>query len=74
MAYTVTRNILDTKDNNRFYEAGDTFPREGLSVSEGRLKQLLELGVIVSTDGIEPVAEPAEKPKRGRKKSESEEG
>lgn len=74
MTYTVTKNILDTKDNNRFYEAGDTFPREGVSMSEGRLKQLLGLGVIVSTDGVEPIAEPAEKPKRSRKKAESEEG
>ncbi|MFU2205251.1 hypothetical protein [Streptococcus pluranimalium] len=48
MAYIVTRNIIDTKDNRRFYEEGDTFPREGLNVSDNRIKELLGKGVIES--------------------------
>lgn len=68
MAYIVTRNILDTKDNDRLYTAGETYPRADLEVSASRIKSLLELGVIVS-DGND---EEADKPKRGRKKSEPE--
>lgn len=57
MAYKVTRNILDSKDNLYFYEAGETFPREGLVVSDNRLKALLELGVIASDTPSQEVKE-----------------
>lgn len=46
MAYIVTKNIVDTKDNNRFYETGDTFPREGFEVSQDRLAELIGKGVL----------------------------
>lgn len=46
MAYIVTKNIIDTKDNNRFYEAGDTFPREGFEVSKDRIAELIGKGVL----------------------------
>lgn len=52
MAYIVTKNIIDTKDNNRFYEAGDFYPRQYLDVSDARIKTLLKKGVIES-DGSE---------------------
>lgn len=52
MAYTVTRNILDSKDNDRLYLAGETYPRTGLEVSDSRIKELLKKGAIVS-DGSE---------------------
>ncbi|HEL1740175.1 TPA: hypothetical protein TXT54_000759 [Streptococcus suis] len=52
MAYIVTRNILDSKDNNRLYEAGETYPRPDLTVSDNRIKELLGKGAIVS-DGAE---------------------
>lgn len=52
MAYTVTRNILDTKDNDRLYLAGETYPRADLEVSDSRIKELLKKGAIIS-DGAE---------------------
>lgn len=50
MAYIVTRNIIDTKDNNRFYEEGDLYPRPDFSVSDSRISELLGKGVIVQED------------------------
>lgn len=69
MAYIVTRNIIDTKDNNRFYETGDTFPRKGFEVSKDRLTELIGKGVLSAkgeetpapTEEVTP-AEEAEKP------------
>lgn len=60
MAYIVTKNIIDTKDNNRFYEAGDTFPREGFEVSKDRIAELIGKGVL-SAKGEETPA-PAQTP------------
>lgn len=60
MAYIVTKNIIDTKDNNRFYEAGDTFPREGFEVSKDRIAELIGKGVL-GVKGEETPA-PAETP------------
>lgn len=53
MAYIVTKNIIDTKDNNRFYEEGDHYPRANFSVSGARIAELIEKGVIVA-EGKEP--------------------
>lgn len=71
MTYIVTRNIIDTKDNNRFYETGDTFPRKGFEVSKDRLAELIGKGVLSAkgeetpapapTEGVAP-AEETEKP------------
>lgn len=52
MAYIVTENIIDTKDNNRLYEKGEVFPRLDLNVSDARIKALLKKGVIES-DGAQ---------------------
>ena len=52
MTYIVTKNILDTKDNNYLYEKGETYPRLDLNVSDNRIKELLGKGVIES-DGAE---------------------
>lgn len=60
MAYIVTKNIIDTKDNNRFYEEGDTFPREGFEVSKDRITELIGKGVL-SVKGEETPA-PAQTP------------
>lgn len=60
MTYIVTRNIIDTKDNNRFYETGDTFPREGFEVSKDRIAELIGKGVL-SAKGEETPA-PAQTP------------
>nr|DAY41276.1 MAG TPA: hypothetical protein [Caudoviricetes sp.] len=48
MAYIVTTNIVDTKDNNRLYEKGEVYPRLDLNVSDARIKALLKKGVIES--------------------------
>ena len=64
MAYIVTKNIIDTKDNNRFYEVGDVYPRQDLDVSDARIRTLLKKGVIESDgaqgDIVLPKAEPFE--------------
>lgn len=75
MAYIVTRNIIDTKDNNRFYEVGDFYPRPDFTVSGARIAELVGKGVIVAegkaeapapaqTEEVAPAeeAEEAEKP------------
>lgn len=59
MAYIVTRNIIDTKDNNRFYEVGDHYPRANFTVSGARIAELIEKGVIVA-EGKEPAPAPAQ--------------
>lgn len=59
MAYIVTRNIIDTKDNNRFYEVGDHYPRANFTVSGARIAELIEKGVIVA-EGKEPAPAPTE--------------
>ena len=64
MAYIVTENIIDTKDNNRLYEKGEVFPRLDLNVSDARIRTLLKKGVIESDgaqgDIVLPKNEPAE--------------
>ena len=40
MMYKVVKYFADLQDNNYEYQAGDTFPRRGLVVSEERLAEL----------------------------------
>lgn len=40
MTYKAATRFADLTDNRHIYEAGDTFPRPGLSVSENRLAEL----------------------------------
>jgi hypothetical protein len=61
MAYIVTRNIIDTKDNNHFYEEGDLYPRPDFSVSDSRISELLDKGVIAK-EGNKPAPEEPEAP------------
>lgn len=65
MAYIVTENIIDTKDNNRLYEKGEVYPRLNLNVTDARIRALLKKGVIKSNgdpgDIVLPENEPAEK-------------
>lgn len=60
MTYIVTRNIIDTKDNNRFYEEGDTFPRKGFEVSKDRLAELIGKGVLSAKGEEAPAQTPTE--------------
>ena len=41
MKYIVTRYFTDAQDNEHPYREGDIYPREGLTVSDARLKDLL---------------------------------
>ena len=59
MAYIVTKNIIDTKDNNHFYEVGDLYPRPDFTVSGARIAELIEKGVIVAESKVEPAPAPA---------------
>lgn len=64
--YKATINLRDTQDKDHLYKEGETFPREGLEVSEERLKDLLEKGFIVEVKAkkkAETKAEPKEKAK-----------
>lgn len=74
MAYIVTKNIIDTKDNNRFYEVGDLYPRADFAVSGARIAELIEKGVLVAEGKAEapaPTEEvaPAEEPEKPLEKS-----
>lgn len=73
MAYIVTKNIIDTKDNNRFYEVGDLYPRTDFTVSGARIAELVGKGVIIAegkaeapapapTEEVAPAEEAEEKP------------
>lgn len=41
MKYVVTRYFTDAQDNEHPYHEGDIYPREGLTVSDVRIKDLL---------------------------------
>lgn len=38
--YKVIKRFKDLQDNDHIYHAGDTFPREGVEVSEDRINEL----------------------------------
>ena len=38
--YKVIKFFIDLQDNNHSYEAGDTFPRSGVTVTDERLAEL----------------------------------
>lgn len=62
MAYIVTTNIVDTKDNNRLYEKGEVYPRKDLSVTDARIKTLLKKGVIESDGAQGDIVLPKDEP------------
>ena len=81
-SYKVLRYFTDLQDNEYAYRVGDTYPREGLSVTPERLAELSssknkrKIPVIEAiteeplpfTQDDEPVEEEKPKPKRGKKK------
>lgn len=77
MAYRVLANFSDMKDGNHAYKEGDLYPREGVTVSEARIKELsgiknrrgFPLIAKIETAEETPVEEkPAEeKPKRKKR-------
>lgn len=39
--YKVIKSFVDLQDNGHRYNAGDSFPRDGVTVSDARIKKLL---------------------------------
>lgn len=72
MAYKVIRYFEDLQDNNHPYTEGDIFPRDGLSVSDERIKELSGSNNLQKTPLIKKVREKSQEMKtgkRGRKNS-----
>ena len=68
--------FTDLQDNNYAYHVGDTFPREGLDVSEERLNELASSDnkrgkpvIEVISEAAEAVTEEKPRKKRGRSKN-----
>lgn len=77
--YTVIKRFTDLQDNGYKYAVGDTYPREGYEPTAERINELSSMKnkqktPLIKADAVETVAEvteePAEKPKRRRRKSE----
>ena len=64
--YKVIKFFTDLQDTNFPYEVGDTFPREGLKVSEDRLA---ELSGCDNRQGQPLIKKVAEEPKKPAKKA-----
>ena len=50
MTYKTTKAVRDTQDKGFYYNAGATYPRQGLEVSKERLETLVKNGYIVAVD------------------------
>ena len=76
--YKVIKLFADLHDNNHVYNVGDTFPREGITVTEGRIAELAgsnnKQGVplIAKEEEPEEPAEPATAKKTRKKAAETE--
>lgn len=75
MAYKAKVTFADLKDGKRLYLAGETFPRDGLIVTDERLAYLAGSDNLMGYPLIEKVdeekpesTEPVEKPMRKRVK------
>lgn len=62
--YKVISYFTDLQDNDHPYNVGDTFPRDGVEVTENRLAELSGSG---NKQGRPLIEEVADVPKRGRK-------
>lgn len=70
--YKVIKHFADLQDNNHPYNVGDTFPRSGLSVSDGRFAELAGSHNKRGCPLIELVKEEPKKPaKRAKKTAEA---
>lgn len=63
--YKVVRFFTDLQDENHPYNVGDSFPREGLKVSEERLKELsssnnLQNAPLIVKEEVKKVEKPIE--------------
>ena len=66
--FKVIRFFNDVQDNNRPYEVGDIYPREGLTPTKERIAKLASDENALHTPLIEEIKEEAEeKPARAKK-------
>ena len=64
--YKVIVDFADLQDKQHIYHEGDTYPREGVNVEDGRIKELLsglnKLGKPLIKEVVEkPIEKPIEK-------------
>lgn len=71
MQYVVTRYFTDAQDNEYAYHEGDIYPREGLTVSEARINDLMSGNNFQRIALIKKV-EKVEKPIKKHEKKEDE--
>ena len=55
MKYKVLKTFADLQDNRYLYNVGDTFPHEGIEVSEDRVKELAGSSNRLGTPLIEEI-------------------
>ena len=65
--YTVIRFFTDLQDGNHPYHVGDGFPREGVTVTDERLKELSSSANRQGVPLIQAVEKPPKAPKRTKK-------
>ena len=71
MMYRVIKYFTDLHDGDYPYDVGDTFPRAGVTVTDGRLAELASDNNKQGAPLIQLVDEPKKAPaKRGRKAAE----
>ena len=71
--YKVIKFFTDLQDNNYPYSVGDTFPRSGVTVTEGRLDELAGSDNLQGEPLIQRVEEAPKKPAAKRAKKTAEE-
>lgn len=59
--YRVIKHFIDLHDNDNRYDIGDTYPREGIEVSEARVAELAGSGNKQGEPLIELIEEAPEK-------------
>lgn len=80
--YKVIKYFTDLQDNKHPYNVGDTFPREGVEVTEDRIRELattenrrneplIEEVVEETTEETETAEDVEEKPKKKRAKKDA---
>ena len=70
--YKVIKLFADLQDKNHVYNIGDTFPREGITVTEGRIAELAGSNNKQGVPLIAKVEEPENAKKTRKKATEAE--
>lgn len=68
--YRVVHLFTDLQDSDHRYDVGDIFPRDGLTVSEERLRELSTANNKQHCVLIEHVDDPVKEQRRGRKRKD----